>query len=229
MPGPIHDPFAAMRGGLVVSVQAPPGSPLAAPEHMAAMARAAAAGGARAIRTKGAADVRAIKAAVALPVIGLRKRELAGTPVYITPELRDAGEIATAGADAIALDATLRPRAGGLSAADFIARLRTDLALPLLADVDEFEAGVAAREAGADAVATTLSGYTGGAVPEQPDLELVRRLAAALDCPVVAEGRYASPELVRAAFEAGAHAVVVGTAITDPLTLTRRFAAATPG
>ena len=162
-------------------------------------------------------------------MIGLRKRELAGTPVYITPELRDAGEIATAGADAIALDATLRPRAGGLSAADFIARLRTDLAIPLLADVDGFEAGVAAREAGADAVATTLSGYTGGAVPEQPDLELVRRLAAALDCPVVAEGRYASPELVRAAFQAGAHAVVVGTAITDPLTLTRRFAAATPG
>ena len=229
MPGPIHDPFAAMRGGLVVSVQAPPGSPLAAPEHMAAMARAAAAGGARAIRAEGAADVRAIKAAVGLPMIGLRKRELAGTPVYITPELRDAGEIATAGADAIALDATLRPRAGGLSAADFIARLRTDLAIPLLADVDGFEAGVAAREAGADAVATTLSGYTGGAVPEQPDLELVRRLAAALDCPVVAEGRYASPELVRAAFQAGAHAVVVGTAITDPLTLTRRFAAGTPG
>jgi N-acylglucosamine-6-phosphate 2-epimerase len=228
VPGPIHDPFAAMRGGLVVSVQAPPGSPLGAPEHMAAMARAAAAGGARAIRAEGAADVRAIKAAVGLPVIGLRKRELAGTPVYITPELRDAGEIATAGADAIALDATLRPRAGGLSAADFIARLRTDLAVPLLADVDGFEAGVVAREAGADAVATTLSGYTGGAVPEQPDLELVRRLAAALDCPVVAEGRYASPELVRAAFEAGAHAVVVGTAISDPLTLTRRFAAATP-
>lgn len=229
MPGPIHDPFAAMRGGLVVSAQAPPGSPLGAPEHMAAMASAAAAGGARAIRAEGAADVRAIKTAVGLPVIGLRKRELAGTPVYITPELRDAGEIATAGADAIALDATLRPRAGGLTAADFIARLRTEVALPLLADVDGFEAGVAAREAGADAVATTLSGYTGGSVPDGPDLELVHRLAAELDCPVLAEGRYASPDAVRAAFEAGAHAVVVGTAITDPLTLTRRFAAATPG
>jgi N-acylglucosamine-6-phosphate 2-epimerase len=218
-----------MRGGLVVSVQAPPGSPLAAPEHMAAMARAAAAGGARAIRAEGAADVRAIKAAAGLPVIGLRKRELAGTPVYITPELRDAGEIATAGADVIALDATLRPRTGGLGAADFIARLRTEVAIPLLADVDGFEAGVAARAAGANAVATTLSGYTGEALPEGPDLELVRRLAAELDCPVIAEGRYASPQLVAAAFEAGAHAVVVGTAITDPLTLTRRFAAAAPG
>jgi N-acylglucosamine-6-phosphate 2-epimerase len=218
-----------MRGGLVVSVQAPPGSPLGAPEHMAAVARAAAAGGARAIRAEGAADVRAIKTAVGLPVIGLRKRELAGTPVYITPELRDAGEIATAGADAIALDATLRPRADGLGAAAFIDRLRKEVAIPLLADVDGFDAGVAAREAGADAVATTLSGYTGGAAHEEPDIELVRRLAAELDCPVLAEGRYATPELVRTAFEAGAHAVVVGTAITDPLTLTRRFAAATPG
>ena len=98
-------------------------------------------------------------------MIGLRKRELAGTSVYITPELRDAGEIAAAGADAIALDATLRPRAGGLGAAGFIARLRTEVAIPLLADVDALEAGVAARAAGADAVATTLSGYTGGAVP----------------------------------------------------------------
>ena len=229
MPGPIADPFAAARGGLVVSAQAPPGSPLRAPEHMAAMARAAAAGGARAIRAEGSADVRAIKAAVGLPVIGLRKRELPDSEVYITPELRDAGELVAAGADAIALDATLRPRPGGLSVADFIARLRAELGVPLLADVDGFEAGVAALEAGADAVATTLSGYTGGEVPAEPDIELVRRLAAELDCPVLAEGRYGTPDAVRAAFGAGAHAVVVGTAITDPLALTRRFAAAAPG
>jgi N-acylglucosamine-6-phosphate 2-epimerase len=230
VPGPIPDPFAAARGGLVVSVQAPPGSPLRSPEHMAAMARAAAEGGARAIRAEGAADVRAIKAAVGIPVIGLRKRELPDSPVYITPELRDAGELVAAGADAIAFDATLRERPGGLDMATFIDRLRTELELPLLADVDSAEAGVAAREAGADAVATTLAGYTGGGLPpEAPDLDLVRRLAADLDCPVLAEGRYSTPEAVAAAFEAGAHAVVVGAAITDPLELTRRFAAATPG
>jgi N-acylglucosamine-6-phosphate 2-epimerase len=230
VPGPTPDPFAAARGGLVVSVQAPPGSPLRAPEHMAAMARAAAAGGARAIRAEGAADVRAIKAAVGVPVIGLRKRELPDSPVYITPELRDAGELVSAGADAIAFDATLRERPGGLDAAAFVERLRAEIELPLLADVDSFEAGVAAREVGADAVATTLAGYTGEAhAPTDPDLDLVRRLAAELDCPIWAEGRYSTPEQVAAAFEAGAHAVVVGTAITDPLALTRRFVAATPG
>ena len=86
-----------------------------------------------------------------------------------------------------------------------------------------------AREAGAAAVATTLSGYTGpGAPPEGPDVELVAGLAARVDCPVVAEGRYASREQVRAAFAAGAFAVVVGTAITNPVALTQRLAAGTP-
>ena len=86
---------------------------------------------------------------------------------------------------------------------------------------------VAARAAGADAVATTLSGYTGdGGAPEEPDLELVERLASELDCPVLAEGRYSTPADVAAAFDAGAFAVVVGTAITDPTALTRRLAEA---
>jgi N-acylglucosamine-6-phosphate 2-epimerase len=110
---------------------------------------------------------------------------------------------------------------------DFVAELAAELATPLLGDVDSLDAAVAARAAGADAVATTLSGYTGdGSVPEGPDLELVERLAVELDCPVLAEGRYSTPDDVAAAFEAGAFAVVVGTAITDPMALTRRLAEA---
>ena len=217
----------AFPPGLVVSVQAPAGSPLASPGHMAAIARAAEAGGAAAIRAEGAEDVAAIKQAVGLPVIGLRKRHVSGCEVYITPEAEDARALVAAGADAVALDATLRPRPGGVAAKDLIAALAGELGCPLLADVDSLEAGVAARAAGAHAVATTLAGYTGdGAVPQAPDLELVAGLAARLDCPVLAEGRYATPAAARAALDAGAWAVVVGTAITDPLALTRRFAAA---
>jgi N-acylglucosamine-6-phosphate 2-epimerase len=223
-------PFAAMRGGLVVSCQAPAGSPLAHTVHMVAMARAAARGGARGIRAEGVDDVAAIRRAVDLPLIGLRKRAVPGSDVRITPELGDAVTLAEAGADVVAVDATLRPRPGGLASERFVSRLVGALTSPVLADVDCFEAGVAARAAGAAAVATTLSGYTGGGpVPEEPDLELVARLAAALDCPVLAEGRYLTPESVHAALEAGAFAVVVGTAITDPLALTRRFAAACAG
>ena len=217
-----------MRGGLVVSVQAPPASPLRDPAHMAAMARAAAAGGACGVRAAGARDIAAIRAAIALPLIGLRKRESPDTPVVITGSLQDAREVAAARADMIAVDATGRPRADGGGPRELIEQIARELALPLLADVDSYRAGVEAVEAGAAAVATTLSGYTAGPPPAEPDLGLVERLAAALDRPVLAEGRYASPEDVRRAFDAGAHAVVVGTAITDPVALTRRFAAAAP-
>jgi N-acylglucosamine-6-phosphate 2-epimerase len=224
----LTDPLAAIAGGLVVSVQAPPGSPLRDPSHMAAIARAAELGGAAGIRAAGDDDVAAIRAAVALPLIGLRKRPLDGGRVLITPEASDAEAVAAAGADIVAVDATDRPRPGAAGGAELVAQLG-DLGVPVLADVDTREAGVAAREAGAAAAATTLSGYTGGPAPPGPDIELVRSLAGELDCPVVAEGRIATPEHVRAAFEAGAHAVVVGTAITEPIELTRRLAEATPG
>lgn len=213
-----------MRSGVVVSVQAGAESPLRDTAVMVALARAAEQGGAVAIRAEGAVDVGAIADAVDVPVIGLRKRELAGSAVYITPELTDVEEITRAGADVVAVDATLRDRPGGMCPAEFIPAASA-VGLPLLADVDNYESGLAARKAGAHAVATTLAGYTGdGPVPEEPDLELVRLLVQALDCPVLAEGRYGSPASVRAAFEAGAWAVVVGTAITDPAAITRRFA-----
>ena len=219
--------LASMRGGLVVSVQAAPGSPLASPEIMSAIARAAELGGAVGIRAEGTADIRAIKDAVSVPVIGLIKRDVPGSPVRITPSVDDALAVAGAGADVVAVDATLRTRASGLSVHDFLAELAAALEVPLLADVDSLEAGVAARAAGADAVATTLSGYTGdGRPPEEPDLDLVWRLLGELDCPVLAEGRYSTPAQVAAALDAGAFAVVVGTAITDPTTLTRRLAEA---
>jgi N-acylglucosamine-6-phosphate 2-epimerase len=218
----------AMRGGLVVSVQAAPDTPLASPETMSAIACAAELGGAAGIRAEGPADISAIREAVSVPVIGLLKRDLPGSPVRITPSLDDARAVAAAGADVVAVDATLRPRPGGMTTRDFVAALAGELEQPLLADVDPLEAAMTARAAGADAVATTLSGYTGDEpAPDRPDLELVGRLAAALDCPVLAEGRYSTPDDVSAALDAGAFAVVVGTAITDPLALTRRFAAAT--
>jgi N-acylglucosamine-6-phosphate 2-epimerase len=223
----VSDPLAALEGGLVVSVQAPEDSPLSETSHMVAMARAAEAGGAAGVRVEGGADIAAIRAAVALPVIGLRKRRVPGSAVYITPELADAHEVAAAGADLLAVDGTLRPRPGGVPPADFIATLTHNFPQPVLADVDSVEAGAAARAAGAAAVATTLAGYTHASPPPaEPDLELVARLAAELDCPVLAEGRYGSPAAVGAALEAGAFAVVVGAAITDPLALTRRFAEA---
>jgi len=225
--------IAGLRGRLVVSCQAPPGSPLRRPDVLAALAAAAEQGGAGAIRAEGAESIAAIRAAVGVPIVGLRKREVPGSPVYITPAVEDAVAMRDAGADVVAVDATRRARPGGEGPDAFLARVREALGpgAEVLADVDDLAAGVAAAEAGATAVATTLSGYTGGegAADGGPDLGLVGALVARVDVPVVAEGRYATPADVAAAFAAGAWAVVVGTAITDALALTRRFAAAAPG
>jgi N-acylglucosamine-6-phosphate 2-epimerase len=233
----VTNAFERMRGGLVVSVQAAPGSPLAAPRQLAAIAHAVEAGGAAAIRAEGLAAVAAIREAVSVPVIGLVKRRVPDSDVYITPTLEDALAVAEAGAELVAVDATERLRADRTSGPEFVAALAAELPGRVVGDVDRVSAGRAAAAAGAAAVATTLSGYTGPdssavavtPLSAEPDVALVAELAAELDRPVLAEGRYATPAHVRAAFDAGGFAVVVGTAITDPTALTRALAAATPG
>lgn len=217
-----------LRGGLVVSVQAAPGSPLAAPEHLAAMARAVEAGGAVGIRTEGVEAIRAIRAAVAVPVIGLVKRQTAGTDVYITPAIADALAVAEAGAQLVAVDATERQRMDGASGAEFVAAAVAELPGRIVADVDTASAGQAAAAAGAAAIATTLSGYTATHKSDGPDIALVSELSQAIGIPVLAEGRYSTQEEVWAAFGAGAFAVVVGTAVTDPEEITRRLATPPP-
>lgn len=213
-----------LAGGLVVSCQALPGEPLYGSVFMAAMAQSAEQGGAVAVRVNGPDDVAAVRAAVGVPVIGLWKDGSDG--VYITPTLRHALEIAGAGADVVALDATARPRRDGLDLASTIAAVHEAGAL-VMADVSTTAEGVAAAAAGADLVATTLSGYTPDSPAQQgPDLTLIAELAAVCAAPVVAEGRIGSPGQAAAARAAGAHCVVVGGAITRPADLTRRFAAA---
>ena len=217
-----------LRGGLIVSCQAREGHPLHNPHIIAALARSAEAGGAVGVRINGEKDIAAVRMFVTVPVIGIRKMWVEDFPVYITPAFDDAAVVAASGADIIAVDATHRERPGGEAIEELIPRIRRELGRPVMADISTFREGEQAATLGADLVATTLSGYTTGAPPEEPDLELVRRLARTLSVPVIAEGRYRTPEQVREAFQAGAFAVVVGRAITDALAITRRFVEATP-
>jgi N-acylglucosamine-6-phosphate 2-epimerase len=209
---------------IIVSCQPGAGSPLRGAPSMSLLAQAAVAGGAAAIRANGVPDVSAIRKAVDVPILGINK---VGDPrgVFITPNVGSAAEIVAAGADMIAMDGTLRARPDGRLLREHIAEIHDVLGVAIMADVDSLEAGVAAREAGADVVATTLSGYTGNGVPAGPDVELVARLSGSVDCPVIAEGRYWTPADVQAAFDAGAYAVVIGAAITNPMAITRRFVA----
>jgi N-acylglucosamine-6-phosphate 2-epimerase len=190
---------------------------------MAQMAEAVVAGGAVAIRAQGLADISFIKGRTTVPLIGLWKDGHDG--VFITPTLRHARAVRDAGAEIIALDGTRRPRPDGLTLADTIARLRDSGPTLIMADCGSLDDALAASDAGADLIGTTLAGYTDDRPRTTgPDLELLTQIVTHLPgLPVVAEGRVHTPEQARAALNTGAHAVVVGTAITHPTTITNWF------
>jgi N-acylglucosamine-6-phosphate 2-epimerase len=215
----------SIRGRLVVSCQAYPGEPLRHPETMAQMAESVVRGGAAAVRAQGLADVAAVAGRVDVPVIGIWKDGTDG--VFITPTLGHARAVRAAGADVVAIDGTLRERPDGLTLAETIEALVAD-GTPVMADCDSLEAAKVAADAGALIIGTTLAGYT-PARPATigPDLELLTQIVAELpEAAVLAEGRIHSTAHARAALDAGAHAVVVGTAITHPTTITGWFAEA---
>lgn len=223
---------AAIDGKLIVSCQAPAGHALRDTAALTRMARAAVDGGAAAIRCGGVGgieDVRAVAAAVGVPVIGLTKDGTKG--VYITPTVAAALSVAAAGAHVVAADATRRPRPDGHRFAATVAAVHYAGRL-VMADVATLEEGLLAAADEADLIATTLSGYAGRPLDddEGPDLALVTALRERLPrAVIVAEGRYHSPEQAAAALRAGATSVVVGTAITDPAWITSTFARAMAG
>lgn len=223
----MHPLIEKIKGGLVVSCQAYPSEPLRHPETMAQMAMAAEIGGACAIRCQGLADIAAIKGQVKVPVIGIWKEGDEG--IYITPTLRHARCCANAGADIVAIDATRRPRADGLTYAQTVQALHDDGIL-VMADCGSFEDAQQAVDAGTDIISTTLAGYTGEREKtDGPDMELLRAMIDAFpDVPVICEGRIHTPAQLHEVMEAGAWAAVVGTAITHPTSITGWFKAALP-
>jgi len=215
---------AQVQGQLIVSCQALPHEPLFGADLMAKMAIAALQGGAAAIRANTPVDIAAIRKVVSLPIIGLYKDDIPNYPVYITPTIRHALAVAEAGADIIAIDATARSRPEPGSLADFVARIHEETGLPVLGDISTLAEGVSAVESGVDMVSTTMSGYTADTQAQrEPDLELVAKLSRAIAAPVLAEGRYRTPQQASDALAVGALAVVVGGAITRPQEITKYF------
>lgn len=214
----------ALQGQLIVSAQAYPGEPMRDPRTMARVAASAVHGGAAAVRVQGLGDVQATRGAVEVPVIGLWKDGAEG--VFITPTFQHAYAVALAGANVVALDGTRRPRPDGLSLEQTTARLHEETHALVMADCGSLADARHAADAGADLVGTTLAGYTGERAPtDGPDLGLVQEIRRAeLGVPLVAEGRVHTPAQAAVARQAGADAVVVGTAITHPSTITSWFA-----
>lgn len=218
-----------IKGIVVVSVQAMPSEPLYAESCMTAMMKSVVTGGAGALRVAGARDVKIAKKLFTLPVIGLTKPNLIPKNykeiVYITPTVKDVIDLVQAGADIIATDATQRPRPNGEKLADLFKYIHINNRIAM-ADISTLEEGIKAKEAGADILSTTLAGYTLESVnspSKEPDFELLKQLVETTKMPVVLEGRIWEPEQVNKAFELGAHCVVIGSAITRPQLITKRF------
>ena len=219
--------FDRIRGQMIMSCQAVPGEPLYVEEKsiMYLMARAAKMAGSPAIRTSSIRDVIAIKEETGLPVIGLVKIQYPGYEGYITPTMKEVDELVEAGSDVVALDCTLRRRGDGTSVNDFIRDIREKYPdIILMADISNYEEGVNAWKCGVDIVGTTMSGYTDYTPKlDGPDYELMRRLAADLDIPVIGEGKIHTPVQAVAALDTGVWSIVVGGAITRPLEIAGRF------
>ncbi len=213
---------------LIVSCQALENEPLHSPFIMGRMAAAAQEGGAAAIRADSPQDIEEIRKTVRLPIIGLYKVQYDDSSVYITPTMKEVDALAETGADVIAIDATKRARPRGRTLEEFFGAVREKYPERVfMADTSCYEEGVEAVKLGFDLVGTTMAGYTEYTKGTPlPDFDLMRRYAETLSVPVIAEGGIWTPEQLRKALGLGVWAAVVGTAITRPREITRRFVGA---
>ena len=216
-----------LKNKVVVSCQAMPNEPFYNEMCMIAMMKSVVKGGAGGLRVAGARDVRNAKGLFDLPVIGLTKPAVIPPSwkeiVYITPSIKDTLELIKAGADIVAFDGTQRPHED-CTIDEIIKYIHINQRLAM-ADISTLEEGILAEKAGADIISTTLSGYTQNSPNEGdgPDFELLENLVKNVKAPVVLEGRIWTPEQVQEAFRLGAHCVVIGSAITRPQLITKRF------
>lgn len=214
-----------IKGKLIVSCQALENEPLYDSYIMAKMAWAAYLGGAAGIRCNTVKDIKAIKETVDLPVIAIIKQVYPDSEVYITPTMKEVDALAELGCEIIAIDATNRVRPGGDTLESFFTKVREKYPNQLfMADTSCFDEGKKAEELGFDLIGTTMAGYTPYTKGTPlPDFNLMERYVNELHSPIIAEGGIWVPQELKRAMDIGVHAAVVGTAITRPMDITKRF------
>ncbi|MEG0439921.1 MAG: N-acetylmannosamine-6-phosphate 2-epimerase [Solibacillus sp.] len=220
--------FSRIHGQLIVSCQALPEEPLHSPFIMSKMAYAAMLGGAKGIRANSVEDIKEMKKVVELPIIGIIKQVYEGSDVFITPTNKEIELLYHEGVDIIALDATKRIRPDGKTISEVFPEIRETYKEQIfMADCSTYEEAKEAYELGFDCLGTTLSGYTEYTKNRSlPDLQLMERLVQDFPIPVIAEGGIWTTEELKRVFEVGVHTAVVGTAITRPMEITKRFVSA---
>lgn len=214
-----------LKGGLIVSCQALSDEPLFDPYIMSRMAYAAYEGGAVGIRANTVVDIKSIKKTVNLPIIGIIKAVYDNSDVYITPTEKEVDELYQEGVDIIAVDATDRIRPDGKTFEEFFTVVRKKYPNQLfMADTSCFREGKLAFELGCDLLGSTMCGYTEYTKGETlPAYTLIKRYSEELGAKVVAEGGIWSPDELKRVYDCGAFTAVVGTAITRPRDITKRF------
>lgn len=220
-----QDILYKIRGGLIVSCQALEDEPLHSSYIMSRMAYAAMLGGAVGIRANSVEDIKKIKEIVDLPIIGLIKKVYPNSEIYITPTMKEIDELVSVGVEIIATDATNRLRPEELSLERFFNEVRKKYPNQLfMADCSTIEEGVKAANLGFDLIGTTMSGYTSYTADiALPNYHMMRELSRQVKVPVIAEGGIWVPEEMKKAMEQNVHSVVVGTAITRPREITKRY------
>ncbi len=216
-----------IKNNLIVSCQALPDEPLHSSFIMGRMAKAAKEGGAMGIRANEKADILEIKSQVDLPIIGIVKRDYLNCDVYITPTIKEVDELVEAGCEVIAVDATKNLRPNNQTLLEFYQEVKAKYPdQKLMADCSTVEEALYADNLGFDYIGTTLVGYTDHSKHlkiEDNDFEIIREILAKAKSPVIAEGNIDSPQKVVRVLELGCYSVVVGSIITRPQVITKRF------
>lgn len=229
----MKDIIESLCEGIIVSCQAYQDTPLYGSENMALMAKSAELGGATGIRSCWPGDIKAVKKAVSLPIIGINKIDLEKDQnpldyVIITPTFESAEEIIKAGCDILALDCTIRPSRPLDDLIKLLEEIRQAFPdIPIMADLATLDEAKKMSELGyVDIISTTLSGYTRQSLDrfsDKPDLEMIKDIKKITDLPVNAEGRIWELDDLKKVKQAGADMVTIGTSITRPHLITKRF------
>lgn len=216
-----------IKGNLIVSCQALEDEPLHSSFIMSKMALAAKVGGAKGIRANSIEDIREIKKEVDLPIIGIVKKDYDGTDIYITPTLKEVKELVNEGVDIIAMDATSQLRLNKQTLDDFFLEVKSKYPHQLfMADCSTVEEAIHADELGFDFIGTTLVGYTPQSKNdkiEANDFKIMRDIVKSVKHPVIGEGNIDTPQKFKRALKVGCYSVVVGSIITRPQVITKRF------
>lgn len=218
-----------LNRGVIVSCQAVQGESLYGLGIMQHFAYAAAQGGAVGIRANGVEDIKSIKGRVDLPVIGIIKAVYPDSPVYITPTLTEVKQLLTSGCEVIALDCTGRTRPNGEKLADLVTYIRANApTVEIMADVDDMANAEYAYELGFDYIGSTMRGYTPATKGVSiPDYEFLKELVVKFPkAHIIAEGGIWERDQLTKVSRTGVYSIVVGTAITRPTDITKRFVGA---